>query len=34
MTDTTTTTRELTVRSVVLGGLITLVFTAANVYWA
>ena len=35
MTDTetgTTTTRELTVRSVVLGGLITLVFTAANVY--
>jgi putative OPT family oligopeptide transporter len=28
----TTTTRELTVRSVVLGGLITLVFTAANVY--
>ena len=33
MTQTTTgTTRELTVRSVVLGGLITLVFTAANVY--
>jgi putative OPT family oligopeptide transporter len=28
----TTTARELTVRSVVLGGLITLVFTAANVY--
>src|SRR5690348_15213167 len=28
----TSTTRELTVRSVVLGGLITLVFTAANVY--
>ena len=24
--------RELTVRSIVLGGLITLVFTAANVY--
>jgi putative OPT family oligopeptide transporter len=33
MTETTTSTaRELTVRSVVLGGLITLVFTAANVY--
>ena len=33
MTETSTTTaRELTVRSVVLGGLITLVFTAANVY--
>ncbi|MDT7580287.1 MAG: hypothetical protein QOK35_1551 [Pseudonocardiales bacterium] len=33
MTETgTTTVRELTVRSVVLGGLITLVFTAANVY--
>ena len=33
MTETgTTTARELTVRSVVLGGLITLVFTAANVY--
>jgi putative OPT family oligopeptide transporter len=34
MTETTTTStaRELTVRSVVLGGLITLVFTAANVY--
>ena len=33
MTETATTTaRELTVRSVVLGGLITLVFTAANVY--
>ena len=32
MTETTTSTaRELTVRSVVLGGLITLVFTAANV---
>ncbi|HEY1974209.1 MAG TPA: oligopeptide transporter, OPT family [Pseudonocardia sp.] len=29
---TTTTLRELTVRGVVLGGLITLVFTAANVY--
>ena len=28
----TSTVRELTVRSVVLGGLITLVFTAANVY--
>ena len=28
----TTTVRELTVRSVVLGGVITLVFTAANVY--
>ena len=28
----TTTARELTVRAVVLGGLITLVFTAANVY--
>ena len=28
----TTTLRELTVRGVVLGGLITLVFTAANVY--
>jgi uncharacterized oligopeptide transporter (OPT) family protein len=27
----TTTLRELTVRGVVLGGLITLVFTAANV---
>src|SRR6476661_8123780 len=27
-----TTLRELTIRSVVLGGLITLVFTAANVY--
>jgi putative OPT family oligopeptide transporter len=35
MTETGTstgTTRELTVRSVVLGGLITLIFTAANVY--
>src|SRR5690242_17149811 len=33
MTQTTTSTaRELTVRSVVLGGVITLVFTAANVY--
>src|SRR5690349_12677607 len=32
MADTATTTRELTIRSVVLGGLITLVFTAANVY--
>ena len=32
MTETATSTRELTVRSVVLGGLITLVFTAANVY--
>ena len=31
-TTSTTTTRELTIRSVVLGGLITLVFTAANVY--
>ena len=31
-TTSTTTARELTVRSVVLGGLITLVFTAANVY--
>ena len=31
-TSSTSTTRELTVRSVVLGGLITLVFTAANVY--
>jgi putative OPT family oligopeptide transporter len=31
-TGTSTGTRELTVRSVVLGGLITLVFTAANVY--
>ena len=28
----TTTLRELTVRGVVLGGLITLVFTAADVY--
>ena len=27
-----TTVRELTIRSVVLGGLITLIFTAANVY--
>src|SRR6187200_566082 len=33
MTETSTrTARELTIRSVVLGGLITLVFTAANVY--
>src|SRR3954449_2715463 len=33
MTETSTrTARELTVRSVILGGLITLVFTAANVY--
>ena len=32
MTETVTSTRELTVRSVVLGGLITVVFTAANVY--
>ena len=31
-TTSTTTIRELTIRSVVLGGLITLVFTAANVY--
>ena len=31
-TTSTSTTRELTVRSVVLGGVITLVFTAANVY--
>ena len=31
-TTSTATARELTVRSVVLGGLITLVFTAANVY--
>src|SRR4249920_1292772 len=31
-TSSTSTTRELTVRSVVLGGVITLVFTAANVY--
>ena len=31
-TTSTSTTRELTVRSVVLGGVITLVFTPANVY--
>ncbi|MDF8265299.1 OPT family oligopeptide transporter [Luteipulveratus flavus] len=31
-TTTATTTRELTVRGIVLGGIITLVFTAANVY--
>src|SRR5690242_3083979 len=31
-TSSTSTMRELTVRSVILGGLITLVFTAANVY--
>ena len=31
-TTSTSTTRELTVRSVILGGVITLVFTAANVY--
>jgi putative OPT family oligopeptide transporter len=31
-TSSTSTTRELTVRSIVLGGVITLVFTAANVY--
>src|SRR5215212_5259105 len=31
-TTSATTTRELTIRSVVLGGLITLIFTAANVY--
>ncbi|MFT3715568.1 MAG: oligopeptide transporter, OPT family [Gordonia sp. (in: high G+C Gram-positive bacteria)] len=32
MTSTPTTVRELTIRGIVLGGLITLVFTAANVY--